>query len=284
MSDNREGNAVFNAQQAAGQGFSTRNVMKDDFGLEVPVESVPLPSEGKIYSPDSSSYGKATVDIKAMTAKEEDILTSRALIKKGTVITELLRSCLVDKTINVDKLISGDRNALMTAIRITGYGAEYTCEVECPECDEKNKNEFNLSELAIRRLAIDPVEPGENAFNFTLPVSKKAVVFRFLTGKDEREMSVESDRRKKKKLSGDHDSLVTSRIAKCVVSIDGVTDRNKIMTFVRNMPARDSRELRKFMDDNEPGIEMKAWMSCSHCFEDSEVPLPIGAAFFWPDS
>ena len=96
MSENRDGNSVFTAQQAQMQGFSTRNVMKDDFGLEVPVEAVPLPSEGKIYSADSSSHNRETIEIRAMTAKEEDILTSRALIKKGTVITELIKSCLVN--------------------------------------------------------------------------------------------------------------------------------------------------------------------------------------------
>ena len=284
MSDNRDGNSVFTAQQASAQGFSTRNVMKDDFGMEVPVESVPLPSEGKIYPADSSSYNKETIEIKAMTAREEDILTSRALIKKGTVISELLKSCIVDKTINVERLISGDRNALMTAIRITGYGSEYKVEVNCPECDEKNSPEFKLSDLPLKRLSIDPISPGENAFEYELPITKKKVVFRFLTGKDETNMSTESDRRKKKKLGGDVDNIVTSRLLHSIISIDGIDDKNKISLFVRNMPARDSRSLRKFMDDNEPGIEMKAWMTCDHCYEQSEVSLPIGASFFWPDA
>ena len=284
MSDNRDGNSVFTANQANAQGFSTRNVMKDDFGMEVPVESVPLPSEGKIYPADSSSYMKETIEIKAMTAREEDILTSRALIKKGTVISELLKSCIVDKTINVERLISGDRNALMTAIRITGYGSDYKVEVNCPECDEKETQEFSLSDLPIKRLSIDPVSPGENAFEYELPVTKKKAIFRFLTGKDETNMSTESDRRKKKKLGGDVDNIVTSRLLHSIISIDGIDDKNKISLFVRNMPARDSRSLRKFMDDNEPGVEMKSWMTCGSCYEQSEVSLPIGASFFWPDA
>ncbi len=284
MSDTRDANAVFTAQQANSQGFQTRNVMKDDFGLEVPVEAVPLPSEGKVYPPDSSMHNRETIEIKAMTAREEDILTSRALIKKGTVISALLKSCVVDKTLDVNKLISGDRNALMTAIRITGYGAEYTAEVTCPECDARQKNDFNLSELPIKRLEIEPIAPGENAFEFTLPVSKKVVIFRFLTGKDEIDMNTAQERRKKKKLGGDIDSVVTSRLIHSITSIDGITDKNKITTFVRNMPARDSRQLRKYMDDNEPGIQMTAWMQCEACFEESEVSLPIGASFFWPDA
>ena len=284
MSDTRDANSVFTAQQAQMKGFATRNVMQDDFGMEVPVESVPLPSEGKIYSPDSSSYNRETIEIKAMTAKEEDILTSRALIKKGTVITELIKSCIVDKSIDVEGMISGDRNALMTAIRITGYGSEYEVEVSCPSCSESTTQAFNLSELPLKRLTIDPVQMGENEFEFELPVSKKKVTFKFLTGKDEREISIAQDRRKKKKIGGDIDNAVTNRLIYSIVSIDGITDKNKIATFVRNMPARDSRMLRKFMDENEPGVEMKSWFDCGSCFESSEVNLPIGASFFWPDS
>ena len=282
--DNRDGNSIFTANQAQNQGFSTRNVMKDDFGMEVPVESVPLPSEGRIYPVDSSSHNRETIEIKAMTAREEDILTSRALIKKGTVISELLRSCIVDKSLNVDDLISGDRNALMTAIRITGYGSDYKVEVECPECGEKTSPTFSLSELPIKRLEIEPIEAGSNLFEFVLPVSKKRVVFKFLTGRDERDISVELERKKKQKIGGDVDSMITSRLLHSIVSVDGIADKGKIATFVRNMPARDSRSLRKFMDDNEPGVEMKSWMECESCAESSEVTLPIGASFFWPDA
>lgn len=284
MSDNRDGNAVFTAQQAEMKGFSTRNVMKDDFGMEVPVESVPLPSRGLIYPVDSSSHNRETIEIKAMTAREEDILTSRALIKKGTVITQLIKSCVVDKSINVESMISGDRNALMTAIRITGYGSDYKVHVDCPECGENVEHEFDLSNMPIKGLKISPTAPGENSFEFDLPISKKKVIFRFLTGKDERLMSIEAERRKKKKLGGDVDNFVTSRLLNSIVSVDGIEDKNKIATFVKNMPARDSRMLRKFIDDNEPGIDMKGWLSCPACYEESEVSLPIGANFFWPDA
>ena len=101
--DSRQNNEVFGAQQAQQQGFQTRNVMKDDFDYEIPIETVPLPSNGRLYAPESGLYGKETLDVRAMTAKEEDILTSRALIKKGTVITELIKSCLVDKSLQVNE-------------------------------------------------------------------------------------------------------------------------------------------------------------------------------------
>jgi len=283
-SKKRDANEVFGAKAAAKKGFQTRDVMRDDFGIETPVEAVPLPSEGKIYPVDSASHNQEMIEIRAMTAREEDILTSRALIKKGTVISRLLKSCIVDKNVDVDSMISGDRNAIMTAVRITGYGADYTAEVECPDCGERSKQTFNLSELPIKRLEIDPVEPGENLFEFELPATKKTVQFKFLTGKDEQNIAVESERRKKKRLSGGVDNLITNRLVYAIVSVGDVTDKTKIRTFIGNMPARDSRVLRKYMDGNEPGVEMKAWMDCTSCFESSEVNLPIGVSFFWPDA
>ncbi len=101
---------------------SIKDILKEDFNWEVPVETVPLPSLGKLYDPDSTIYMRETVDIKAMTAEEEDILTSTALIRKGETIGRLIESCVVDKSFNPDDLLIGDRNALMVAIRITGYG------------------------------------------------------------------------------------------------------------------------------------------------------------------
>ena len=276
-------NEVFGGMPAAAAaaGHVTRNIMKDDFGMDIPVESVPLPSGGSIYPQGSPISGCETVDIKAMTAKEEDILTSRALIKKGTVITELIRSCLVDKNIDPDQLIAGDRNAVMTAIRITGYGANYTVDVDCPACGEKSKQNFNLADLPIKRLGISPVEFGKNLFEFKLPVSGKVVQFKFLNGKDEQEITVTAER--KKKQGQQTDNLVTQKLMYSVVSVDGTTDKVKVQAFIRNMPARDSLALRKFMDSSEPGIDMKSWMSCPSCDESSEVRLPMGVSFFWPD-
>jgi len=258
------------------------NVMLDDFGIEIPVESVPLPSKGVIYTTDGALFGKETLDITPMTAKEEDILTSRAYIKNGTVISRLIKSCLSDKSIDPDDLISGDRNALLIALRITGYGADYELEIACPACGKSSKNSFDLSTLPIKRLTVDPVEFGVNEFEIVLPVTKKSVMVKFLTGKDEREMMIIDERKKKSGLSTE--SAVTDRLSRSILSIDGITDKNKITMFVKNMPVRDSLALRRFLDKHEPGVDMKSHMTCKHCHEESEVDLPIGASFFWPDS
>ena len=275
-------NEVFTATQAETAGFKTHNVMRDDFGFEIPVETVPLPSRGVVYPSDSALSGQETVEIRAMTAREEDILTSRALIKKGTVITHLLQSCLVNKQIDVDEMLSGDRNAIMTALRITGYGSSYDVEVDCPDCGERSKQAFQLADLPIGRLEIEPVAAGANLFEYTLPVTKKKVRFRFLTGTDETNITVMMERRKKQGVTAD--TLVTTRLQHAIVSIENITDKTKINHFIRNMPARDSLELRTFIDKSEPGIEMKSWMDCPSCLEHSEVRLPLGASFFWPDT
>ena len=272
-------NAVFGGPQP---GVPRSDVMKDDFGFEVPIELVPLPSGGVVYPVDSPLHGHDSVEVRAMTAREEDILTSKALIKKGTVITHLIKSCLTNKAIDVRNMIAGDRNALMIALRVTGYGQDYNVEVECPACSTRTKQSFDLAELPVKQLDIDPVDVGQNLFSFELPVTKKTVQFRFLTGADEEEITTTLDRKKKSGLLGDN--LVTTRLMYSIASIAGITDRSKINGFIRNMPARDSLSLRKHIDKHEPGIDMKSWMSCPSCLEDSEVRLPLGAGFFWPDT
>tara|TARA_B000000557_G_C20809015_1_gene459079 strand:+ start:2417 stop:3256 length:840 start_codon:yes stop_codon:yes gene_type:complete len=258
------------------------NVMADDFGIEIPAEIVPLPSRGIIYSEESNLFGLESLEIRPMTAREEDILTSRALIKSGKVISKLIQSCLINKNIDPDDLISGDRNALMVALRITGYGSDYSSEITCPNCGHVNKKEFDLSSLKIRRLEVDPVELGENCFEVVLPVTKKSVKVRFLTGHDERDMLIQNERKKKQGFTTE--TLVTDRLVRSIISVDNISDRNKIGFFVKNMPVRDSLALRKFLDKNEPGIEMKDYLSCISCHEESEVSIPLGPTFFWPDS
>ena len=260
-----------------------QNVVKDTFGWEVPVEAIPVPSEGKVYPEESSLFNKKVLEIKAMTAQEEDILSSRALIQQGTVISHLLQSCLIDKSIDVKNMLLGDRNALMVSVRITGYGPRYDAESRCPSCGDVSSQSYNLSELEIKRLELNPVLDGQNIFEFKLPVTKKNVHFKFLTGADDEERETISDRKKKMMPNMKIDSLVTSRLEQLIISIDGIDDRNKINHFVKNMPALDSRKLRTYIENNEPGIDMSVWMNCPECDKTSKVSLPIGSNFFWPD-
>lgn len=288
MSEDREvRNSVFQGQVPQGvqpgmPTISAADRVKADFGLDIPVELVPLPSGGRVYPQGSPLASRETLEIRAMTAKEEDILTSRALLKKGTAITELIRSCIMDKSVNVSDLLVGDRNALMVAVRITGYGAEYPVDLDCPECDAKTQHVFNLGELPLRRLSIDPVAENSNLFEFVLPVSKKNVRFKFLTGRDEDDMMVMAEKQKKHALGAE--SAVTTGLQYAIVSVDGITDRAKISNFVKNMPAMDSKALRAYIRENEPGIVMKQDVACEKCGHSEEVDMPLGVNFFWPST
>lgn len=256
------------------------NKLSQEVGFDIPVESVPLPSKGAIYPVGHPLSNETNVDIKCMTAKEEDLLTSTGLIKNGTVISKLLQSCILNKTIDPDDLLVGDRNALLIAIRVTGYGPEYSAKVTCPECDAQFENDFSLAGLEVKPLGGKSLAPNTNLFEYTLP-SGHRVEFRLLTGRDEADISALEKRNKK--LGRTVESTVTSRLFHSIVSINGETDRNKLQRVVQNMPVRDSRALRNHIDSVEPSVQMKQWAKCTSCGEESEVRIPLGVSFFWPD-
>lgn len=250
----------------------------------IPAATVPLPSRGKLYPPGSPLHGKTTVDIKAMSAVEEDILTSKNLIKSGKVLDALMSSCILDKKIKVDELLVGDRNAILTSIRITGFGTEYTLKVKCPSCDRMDEFSFDLSQLPLRMLDVDPVVPGTNGFEFELPFSKRKVVFKLPTGNDEKEFSqlLENMEKAKKTTGSSIDQLVTTRLKMQVISIGGETDKAKLTKLIQEMPTRDTRALRKAIEETAPDVVMKQEFECSHCDEKAEVDVPMGTEFFWP--
>lgn len=247
----------------------------------VPTDSVTLPSRGKVYPADSSLHLATHLDIRMMTAREEDILTSRALLKQGKAISTLLTACLMDKSIDCDSMLMGDRNAILTAIRISGYGHEYTISATCPACSEDVKEyTFDLSKLPLKMLDVDPITPGVNLFSYKLP-SGMNVTFKLMTGADERELQKAADNRKKSGIVG-LENNVTSRLMSQVVSIDDETDRARIERIIMTLPAGESRALRRYMDDIAPSVDMTQTMTCPLCGEDTEVDVPFGTEFFWP--
>lgn len=280
-------NQVFNVHDGSQEHLPPKpsnalDALRAEFGLDMPVATVPLPSNGRVYPASSPLYGKTELEIRPMTAREEDILTNKVLLKKGTVITELIRSCLIDKAIDVGEMIAGDRNALMVSIRATGYGHEYDAEVTCgnEECEQKSSRTFNLNELEVKRLSISPIEEGSNLFEFTLPSSKIPVLFKFLTGNDETEITTTQERQKKMSLNTSN--AVTMNLMHCIVSVKGSTDRAKISKFIQMMPVADSFALREYIKKNEPGIVMKQVTECPSCEHREEVAIPIGVTFLYP--
>lgn len=269
-----------NREQIKEKGVSVVNVAKDEFGLDIPMEAVPLPSRGLIYTHPSLA-NKETLDITPMTAREEDILMSKALIKNGTVLDVLLKSCLHDKTIPIRDLTAGDKGALLIALRITGYGSNYKTGIVCPSCDEKSDFEFDLSQLPIKRLNLEPVEENRNAFHIQLPYSKKNVIVKLKDGHDEHEEMVTSKNKKRAKITAE--TSITDTLAQAILEVEGISDKNKIRMFVNKLPVRDSLALRNFLKEIEPTIEMRQYFACPHCSEESEVDIPMSLSFFWPN-
>ena len=161
----------------------------------------------------------------------------------------------MDPNADIDDLTIGDRNALSIAIRITGYGTDYKARVTCPHCDHVNEKVFDLSNLAIKRIGANPVKPGVNLFEFKLPVSKKTVHFKIMTGKDER-LKKEYLQSYAHALGDTSIGAVTSHLSFVIQSIDGITDQGKIDKFVNIMPALDAKKLREYISDIQPGMRI----------------------------
>ena len=239
-----------------------------------PTEIIDLPSEGKLYPKDSPlSSGK--IEIKYMTAKEEDILTSQNLIKKGLAIDTLLNSLIVTKDVDLDDLILGDKNAVMVAARILAYGPEYTCDITNPTSGANISHTFNLAECPFIKL---PEGITENKFEIELPVSKTKVTFKVLTGKEEKE--IERDLSSSKKIGTQISPELTTRLRYIVIEVNGDGSKSTINNFVQNMLARDSFTLRQKIQQVSPDIEMKQEIEIGG--DVVEVDIPLTTEFFWP--
>lgn len=252
-------------------------------GYMPPVATVNLPSLGKVYPASSPLYGARSLGVRAMTAREENILTSRPLLKKGTMLSTLMRACLTNKTVDPDQMLVGDRNAILIAIRVSAYGADYVVDVGCPKCQRESKATFNLAAFTTKELTVEPDADGSNVFSFELPTLKKVCRFRFLTGAEERELSAVQENMKTAR-GGSHEENMTTRLLAQIVSIGGETDRKRLAAMVPGLPAFDSRALRSYIDRVGPRVEMVQRFECPSCDEASEVDVPLGTEFFWPSS
>lgn len=250
--------------------------------FRIPTEFVPLPSFGLVYPPNSPLHNVKEIELRYMTAADEDILTSRSLLRSGKAIDAVLQNCIVDKRIDAEQLISGDKNALVTFLRVSGYGPEYKVEINCPSCGEESKHEFDLSQLEMKTLDIEPVEQGENRFSFILPTTGVEIEFKFLNSAEEKEISDAQDKLKRSTHSP-IDRNVTTRLKNTIISVGGNSDPTFINQFVDTLNVRDSRAIRKYMEDNTPDLDMEQEFSCVHCGHRGEVDIPITVGFFWPD-
>lgn len=275
----RNNQSRLNAPQPAFSADPVSAFPQTHISISVPSEFVELPSRGRFYPPNHPLHGKTSIEIKHMTAKEEDILSSEALIKKGIVLDRLIQSIILDKNIDPSSLLICDRNAIFVACRITGYGPDYEAIAGCPVCGEKHNINYDLSsfESPLTELPSGVELSNHGTCLVRLPKSNKLIEFRLLSGYDE-----------KVNLNVDKTRLVTSQVTdqmkSLILTIDGDSDIALVNAFSTEMPAFDSRFLRNIIKNVTPNTELKYDLNCDKCGNQSVVEVPIGVKFFWPDA
>ena len=238
-----------------------------------PTEVVDLPSKGLLY-PKDSPLSSGQIEIKYMTAKEEDILTSANLIKKGIVVEKLIEALIVDKSIKSNELLIGDKNAVLIASRILAYGKEYEVEIA------GQRVEVDLTQLSDNKLDESLVVDGKNEFEFELPATKRKLTFKLLTSGDEKEIEKEIEGYKK---VGDGIGYeLTTRLKHMIISVDGDSKKASINNFVDNeFLSRDSMAFRSFASYLMPDVDMTSTY-INEDGEEKEFTVPMTVTFLWP--
>ena len=255
------------------------------FSFVVPTEFVELPSGGELYPEGHPLHGESTIEIRQMTAKEEDLLTSRTLLKKGVALDRVLANLIVDKRIDGDSLLVGDRNAIIIAMRVSGYGNDYNTKVTCPACNETQEFNFDLNEANIyhgetEKEGWDITDNGNGTFDLVLPKTQVTVTFRLLTGKDEKALfsGMEQDRKRKT-----YEQTVTRQLVNTVVAVNGDNSPEAINYLINNIPSLDSRHIRLAYRFVAPNVDLTQHFECSECDYAQDMEVPLSADFFWPD-
>jgi len=249
---------------------------------DFPTEVLALPSKGLLYSEDSP-LRSGTIDVKYMTAKEEDILTSTNLIEKGLVIEKLLESVIANPKVKLDDMLVGDKNALMLGTRVLGYGKDYVVKITDPDTDLEIEHTFDLTKLETKKID-DKVFANGNKFSFTCPKSGNKLEFKLLTGGDEVKIDKEVRAYEKlSKITGISNEL-TTRLKHQLISVDGDTKQSTINEFVDNrFLSLDTREFRKSVNEVTPDIIFEQEYE-SQIGDTHTVGVPVGIGFFWPET
>ena len=240
---------------------------------QFPSEEVTLPSKGLLY-PIDSPLSKGKIEMKYMTAREEDILTNQNLIENGTVIDKLLESLIITK-IKYNDLLVGDKNAILVAARILGYGKDYSFN---HQGEEKT---IDLTDIKDKEMDESLIEGGKNEFKFTLPTAKTEVTFKILTHGDEQ--AIDKEIKGLKRLNKNISYDISTRMKYVITSVEGDYETKTIREFVDNrLLARDSRELRNYIKEIQPDINLTFEYEGKNG-DLKNASIPIGLQFFWPD-
>jgi hypothetical protein len=248
-----------------------------------PTEIVPLPSKGLVY-PKDNPLSVGQVEIRYMTAKDEDILTNQNYLKTGRALDLLYKSIIVGngegQPIDIDDMISGDKSAIMLAARILGYGPDYTITVT-PKSGKPFQHVVNLNKLTVKPID-ESLYNHTPEFDYELPISKKVVRFTLTTDKITKAIQREQKQHEK---SGIPSRSITTQLKHTVISIDGNDDKEFVHKFITDhLLARDSLALRSYIVDVTPDYDLNIHVDSPENGFDEEIILPIDVQFFWPRS
>jgi hypothetical protein len=247
--------------------------------LKIPTETVTLPSKGLLY-PETSPLAKGEIEMKYMTAKEEDILSNSNYIKNGTVIDKLLQALIITP-IDYNELLVGDKNAILIAARVLGYGKDYNFKYTNTDRNEIEVN-VDLSKLEDKKIDETLYKRGLNEFNFTFPHSSNSITFKLLTHGDEQK--IEAEIKGLKKINPNATTDVTTRLKHMITSVEGKRDQKDIREFVDNyLIAKDARALREYYNQISPDINL-TFKPEDENYTGEGINIPISLNFFWPDS
>jgi hypothetical protein len=248
-----------------------------------PTEVINLPSKGWFYSSDNP-LSNGQIELKMMTAKEEDILTSPNLIQKNIVLDKLLEAVVVNKAIALDDMLICDRNAAFFAVRRLAYGDQYDAKLTCGRCGKENSVVIDLAKMDNRPFDFEKYPKGDNSFTFKLPYTGKTVIFKLLTKKDENAIEAEL-KGLEEKVSKDFRREITTRLGHIIIAVDGVTERAQVRRFVNEqLVSRDSLALRSHLREFMPDIDTTFDFVCQHCSLERKEETPMGVSFFWPNT
>jgi hypothetical protein len=239
--------------------------------LKIPTEEISLPSKGLLY-PESSPLASGRISMKYMTAKEEDILTNANYIRQGIVIDKLLQSLIVTP-IDYNELLVGDKNAIMIAARVLGYGKDYNFTYNGKEVT------VDLSVLEDKKVDESLFNRGVNEFSFTTPKIENNLTFRLLTHGDEKK--IEAEVNGMKKVNPDVSTDITTRLKHMITSVNGDREQKSIRDFVDNhLLAPDARALREYYGKVTPDVNL---IFKPEDYTGEGIAVPINLSFFWPD-
>jgi hypothetical protein len=246
---------------------------------DFPTEIISLPSQGKCY-PSDNPLSKGTLEIKYMTAREEEILASQNLVRKGVVIDKLFESIIVEKGINVDDIVLGDKNAILLATRVLGYGPEYKIEMT-NSLGEPQEVTVDLGKVQTKEIDFELLSP-ENRYEFTTPHGKNKLEFKILTHGDEKK--IDADIKALSRLNkGGVSAELTTRYRFMILSVDGQSDTQSITSFINNkFITRDTKAFREYIAKITPDINMEFDFEDEQTGETEVRSIPMGVGFFWP--